>query len=139
MKVKDYNPPKNKININHHQTMVTGVVTPIGWNTKGQAVKFSICTFDEEEDIIVGNSIYNKKLSLLLNKTVQATGKIYNNKNGDKCIHLTRVLLIKGPSSPASTTNTATYSWYEELPLNIPPELPSILRVNSSERLWEAC
>lgn len=100
---------------------VIGILNPIMWDRRGAVQKFSIYSHDEEDIIIEG--FKNKiKLKLLLGKKVEAKGRIQTNDDGEKVIKLSSIKELIGPSSPASSTSTATAlgMWSDEYSVSIP-------------------
>lgn len=127
----------SKKSVNHYEKVsVVGTVTPIGWDYKDHAIRYSIFTHDQE-DLIVENSTLNHKLSLLLNSVVEATGVLYENKDGEKCMRLEKVQGLRGPSSPAPAT--VNNGWYEEFSINVPNKLAILKRDIIFDQYGEAC
>ena len=137
---KIWNQVRSKVSpTNKKPITVVGTVTPIAWDRNGKAKTFSIYTHDEE-DLIIENSSLNHKLCLLLNRTVEATGNLYINKEGEKCMRLDKVRGIRGPSSPApASAYPKPNNWYEEYSINIPRDVTVLSDNEPFDQIWEAC
>ena len=107
--------------VNKQTVTVVGTVTPIGWDLKGNPIKFSIYTRDDE-DLIVENSSLNHKLCSLLNRTVEATGRLYKNRDKENCMRVEKIQELRGPSSaaPAILSTVHENNFYEEYTINAP-------------------
>ncbi len=123
---------------------IVGIVNPIEWNSNGKIKKFSIYTTDEE-DIIVESSLdfrQFRRLKSLLNKKVEATGRIYANDEGEKYIKLKRIRELTRPSAPAVNTfypNKLEHAlWPEEFAINFPQGWEAISENGNPIHFWEA-
>ena len=101
---------------------VFGTLNPIMWNRHGQAIKFAIYS-EDEEDIIIEDFKHKRKLEKLVNKTVQASGVIRVNDDGEKYIKLKRIRELSGPTSPTTPSPWTKKSfWTDEFAIRIPQE-----------------
>ena len=101
-------------------------------------MKFSIYS-DTEEDIIIDNYKNKRKLKKLLNKRVQAKGKVQTNKWGDKYIRIKSIKELADPESPPENLleTPRSHLWIEDYPLSFPKEHMFSKYISLEDLSWE--